>query len=95
LSLKEKIVDFDQPILLFGSFHYKVSNPKLDPYARLGIGYIYINWPGEDIGVWTPHKSYISLAGQIGIRYQLSDTIWLRGALDTPFAISAGVDFEI
>jgi len=81
------------PILVFGSLHYKLENPKLDPYARLGIGYIYIDWPGPDY--FGLNESYVSIAGQVGMRYQMSPKVWLRGALGTPFAISIGADIEL
>ena len=86
------------PILGFASFHYRLSNPKLDPYARLGLGYFIVSSSdfGTYTGLWgTATASYLGFFGQVGIRYAVSPTMWARAALGTPWILSFGVDIVI
>ncbi|MBN2415951.1 hypothetical protein JXO52_08915 [bacterium] len=86
------------PIFVFGSFHYKLNNPKLDPYARLGLGYVIVSASeyGDYTGTWgTATDSYVSFSGQAGIRYLVSPGIWLRAAVGTPWIASIGADMTL
>ena len=86
------------PIFAFGSFHYQLQNmPKLDLYARLGFGFVIVSSSydgpvGWDLGA---NASYLSVAGQVGARYAITDNIWLKLAAGTPWAISFGVEFGL
>jgi hypothetical protein len=83
------------PIFGFASFHYRLeSMPKLDPYARLGVGFVvvsssYTGLPGYDFGA---NNSYISIDGQVGVRYAVTPNIWLRVGAGTPWILCLGVD---
>ena len=81
------------PIYGFMSFHYKLNNPKLDPYARVGLGYTIISASDNTFG--SVGSSYVSFAGQAGIRYNISPKVWLRAAVGTPWVASFGADFEL
>ncbi len=86
------------PIFGFISFHYKVNNPKLDPYARAGLGYVIVSASdyGDYTGQWgSATNSYVDFAGQAGIRYNVSPKIWLRAAVGTPWIASFGADMEL
>ncbi len=86
------------PIFGFVSFHYKMSDSKLDPYARLGLGYVIVS--ASEIGHYEglgyeATESYVDFSGQVGVRYKIGDKMWLRAALGTPWIVSAGVDFQL
>ncbi|MBN2356146.1 outer membrane beta-barrel protein [candidate division KSB1 bacterium] len=86
------------PIYAFVSYHYKMTDPKLDPYARLGLGYVIVS--ASEIGDYEGYgydatDSYVDFSGQIGVRYKIGDTMWLRAALGTPWIVSAGIDFQL
>jgi len=86
------------PVFAFLSFHYKLNNPKLDPYARAGFGYVYVKASdyGTYSGTWgSASASYVSFAGQAGIRYQVSPKMWVRAAAGTPWVASIGIDAEL
>lgn len=85
------------PILGFASFHYRLSNPKLDPYARLGLGYFIVSSSefGDYTSIHAATSSYLGFFGQVGIRYAVSPTMWARAALGTPWILSFGVDVVI
>ena len=91
------------PIFAFASFHYPIASmPKLVPYARLGFGYVVVSddytpigFPGGTGGGSSTIKgSYFGIAGQLGARYAVTDNIWVRGSVGTPWIIGAGVDFS-
>lgn len=81
------------PIFAYGSFHYALpSMPKLDLYARLGLGFVivsssYEGLPGWDLGA---NDSYVGFAGQVGAMYEVADGIWIRVGVGTPFLLSFG-----
>jgi len=86
------------PIFGFISFHYKLDNPKLDPYARAGLGYVIVSASeyGDYTGNWaSATNSYFDFAGQAGIRYNVSPKIWLRAAVGTPWIASFGADIVL
>lgn len=87
------------PVFLFASYHYQMKDKRFDPYARLGFGYVYVSWKwhgDEDWGHgYGPNDSYLTIAGQVGIRYALSDKMALRAALGTPWVGSIGLDYKL
>jgi len=85
------------PIFGFLSFHYKLHNPKLDPYARVGLGYVIVGSSsyGTHSAWGTASSSYVTFAGQAGIRYHISPKVWLRAAVGTPWIASFGADLEL
>ncbi len=93
------------PIFGFVSLHYPIASmPKLVPYARLGFGFVVVSddytpvgFPGGMGGapLGTNLKdSYITIGGQLGARYAVTDNIWVRGSVGIPWIIGAGVDFS-
>lgn len=86
------------PIFAFASFHYRLKNPKVDPFARLGLGYVYVNSKafGESGGSdFSAAGSYFGFAGQLGIRYAASPNVWLKAAVGTPWIASVGADVTL
>ena len=86
------------PIFGFASYHFGTKS-ALDPYIRLGLGYIivsdsYFGESGYETSV-SPTTSYLGLAGQVGLRYQVSPNLFVRAALGMPWIFSAGVDFRL
>ncbi|MDZ7261803.1 MAG: hypothetical protein ONB05_06835 [candidate division KSB1 bacterium] len=85
------------PIFGFASFHYRLTNPKIDPYVRLGLGYVYVNSKafGTYTGYWgEASSSYVGINGQVGVRYFVSPNLCARAALGTPWLLSVGADFK-
>lgn len=85
------------PIFGFASFHYRLSDPKIDPYIRIGLGFVYIssNAYGTYSGVWgEANDSYIGIDGQVGVRYAVTPNLWARAAVGTPWILSLGIDFR-
>jgi hypothetical protein len=82
------------PFFVFASYHYKMEG-KLDPYVRLGLGYIYVNstWNNEWLG--SEPLSYIGIASQVGARYAINPKMFVRAALGTPWILSLGIDFKL
>ena len=80
------------PVFGWASFHYTLKNSKLDPYARAGLGYVFVGG-GDD--VFGAHESYFAFAGQVGVRYAFSEKLLGRLALGTPWYVSFGVDLEL
>lgn len=85
------------PIFGFASFHYRFSDPKIDPYIRIGLGFVYVN--SKEFGsagtYGKPDDSYIGIDGQVGVRYALTPNLWARAAAGTPWILSVGVDFML
>jgi hypothetical protein len=83
-----------------GAYHFPVrSNPKLDPFAGLALGYFIVsdsyNGPGNDPG-YTGSSSRIFLGGFGGIRYFFKPS--LAGVARIGFGASyltVGLDFRL
>ena len=85
------------PIFAFISFHYLLSDPKIDPYVRAGLGFVYVSSKayGTFLYDWDETSSYVGIDGQVGIRYALSPNLWVRASAGVPWILSAGIDFRI
>ena len=83
------------PIFGFASYHYKFSDPRIDPYIRIGLGFVYVSASNISgyAGSIESRSSYIDISGQIGARYALTPKLWARGALGTPWILSVGIDY--
>lgn len=84
------------PIFGFASFHYRLTDPKIDPYVRLGLGFVYVSSKkfGTYTGYWPKsHSSYVGIDGQVGVRYFMGPNLCGRAALGTPWLLSVGIDF--
>jgi opacity protein-like surface antigen len=97
----DKIVYYSNtyiPLFAFGSFHYRLeSMPKLDLYARLGLGFVIVSSSykgpvGFDFG---GSSSYLGFAGQVGARYAVTEKIWVRAGGGIPYLLFFGVDLSL
>jgi hypothetical protein len=82
-----------------GAWHFPVeSNPKLDPFVGLGVGYFVVDskWDGGGvIGSYSGSGSRVFADGFAGLRYHFQPT--LSGVLRAGVSVSyltAGMDFR-
>ncbi len=89
------------PFMAFGSFHYPIpSIPKLVPYAKVGLGYVYTaaKETGTADPLWGAYESkssYVDFFTQLGIRYAVLPMLWVTASVGYPLYIGVGADFTI
>lgn len=76
------------PIGVTANYHFKVSNPKLDPFVGLGLGYLSVST--KYTGVYDASTTYF--IGRAGLRYFVKPKMALYGDVGAGAAtLSAGV----
>lgn len=77
------------------NYHFKIaSNPKIDPFIGLGLGYANWSWDGDTFDLYD--DSGIDFVGNVGIRYYFSEKLAGYADLGTGAAtINLGVMFKL
>jgi len=84
-----------------GAYHFPIeSNPKLDPYVGVGVGYFIVSWDcnisGFDCDSYDASASRIFIGGFGGLRYGFSDKIAanVRAGFGSAY-LTLGIDFKM
>jgi len=87
------------PVQFFANYHFPVrTNPRLDPYAGLGIVYSHVSasWNGSVYtSPYVASASSTDLAGDIGLRYFVNPSFALQGQLGFGYGtLGLGVNWQ-
>ena len=84
------------PIGVTANYHFKVSEPKLDPFLGLGLGYQYITCDAPGLGSGYCSSSAIYFIGRAGARYFFSPKMAVYGDAGAGGAtLNLGVMFKL
>jgi len=84
------------PIGVTANYHFKVSEPKLDPFLGLGLGYQYITCDAPGLGSGYCSSSSIYFIGRAGARYFFSPKMAVYGDAGAGGAtLNLGVMFKL
>ena len=83
---------------VFGNYHFKMENDKLDPFVSLGLAYEHwgVSGPESIVGYSYAYSSGIQIAGNAGIRYFFSPAMAARAQVGFGLSVLVlGLDFGI
>ena len=84
------------PIGVTANYHFKVSEPKLDPFLGLGLGYQYITCDAPGLGSGYCSSSALYFIGRAGARYFFSPKMAVYGDAGAGGAtLNLGVMFKL
>jgi outer membrane protein W len=84
------------PIGVTANYHFKVSEPKIDPFVGLGLGYRIITCDFAGLGGNACSNSAIYFIGRAGARYFFSPKMAAYGDVGAGAAtLNVGVMFKL
>jgi hypothetical protein len=84
------------PIGVTANYHFRVSEPKIDPFVGLGLGYQYITCDAPGLGSGYCSSSAIYFIGRAGARYFFSPKMVVYGDVGAGGAtLNLGVMFKL
>jgi hypothetical protein len=84
------------PIGVTGNYHFKLDEPKIDPFVGLGLGYQYITCDAPGLGGNYCSSSAIYFIGRAGARYFFSPKMAAYGDVGTGGAtLNLGIMFKM
>ena len=84
------------PIGVTANYHFKLDEPKIDPFVGLGLGYEYISCDAPGAGVGYCSNSSIYFIGRVGARYFFSPNMAAYGDAGAGAAtLNLGIMFKL
>ena len=84
------------PIGVTANYHFKLDEPKIDPFAGLGLGYTSVSCSFSGTGSCSAYDSEIYLIARAGVRYFFSPSMALYGDVGAGGAtLNVGLMFKL
>ncbi|MEO7084829.1 MAG: outer membrane beta-barrel protein [Gemmatimonadaceae bacterium] len=84
------------PLGVTANYHFRLDNPKIDPFLGLGLGYQVYNCSYANIGGLGCGNSALYFIGRVGARYFFAPSMAVYGDLGAGAAtINLGITFKL